>query len=107
MKRRPAHLLFCLLSVSSIGHPAWPQTQNPAAQAEAQPQPPVPQPVPIIKTTVREVLVPVVVTDPKGHHVTSLKRDDFKVFEDGVPEDIVAFSTTTDSSSPDLSPATV
>ena len=100
MKRSPAHLFFCLLLVSSIAHSASQATQNPAAPAEPQPQP-----IPIIKTTVREVLVPVVVTDPKGHHVTNLKRSDFTVFEDGVAEDIVAFSTTTDSSSPDLSPA--
>ena len=59
--------------------------------------------MPIIKTTVREVLVPVVVTDPKGHHISNLKRSDFKVFEDGIPEDIVAFSATTDSAAPDLS----
>ncbi len=99
MTRRPAHLLFCLL-LSSIALSASPQTQNPPAQAE-------PQPIPIIKTTVREVLVPVVVTDPKGHHIANLKRSDFKVFEDGVPENIVAFSTTTDPSSPDLTQAAV
>jgi VWFA-related protein len=47
-----------------------------------------------ITVDVREVLVPVVVTDAKGHHVTSLKQSDFKVFEDGVPQEIVGFSTT-------------
>jgi len=98
MKRRPARLLFCLLA-AGVAYTALPQTQNPPVPAEPQPQP-----IPIIKTTVREVLVPVVVTDPKGHHVTNLKRSDFTVFEDGIPEDLVAFSTTTDSSSPDLSP---
>jgi VWFA-related protein len=85
MKRRPASLLpsFCLCLL--LGGFA----------ISAQEPPP---PVPLIKTTVREVLVPVVVTDSKGHHVASLKQSDFRVFEDGVPEEIVAFRTSTDSS---------
>ena len=47
---------------------------------------------PTIRTSVREVLVPVVVTDHHGHYVTGLKASDFHVFEDGHPERIVAFS---------------
>ena len=47
---------------------------------------------PILKAGVREVLVPVVVTDKSGHYVTDLTRDDFSVFEDGVQQEIVAFS---------------
>ena len=45
-----------------------------------------------IKVDVRQVLVPVVVTDREGHHVTGLKQSDFKVFEDGVEQKITAFS---------------
>jgi VWFA-related protein len=96
MKHCPARLLSSILIASLsliIATSASPQTQTPPGQES-------PQPIPIIKTTVREVLVPVVVTDSKGHHVTNLKQSDFKVFEDGVPEDIVAFRTTTDSSAP-------
>ena len=52
------------------------------ASAQAQP--------PIIKETVSPVLVPVVVTDRAGHHVTGLKPDDFRLFEDGIPQQIVA-----------------
>jgi VWFA-related protein len=37
------------------------------------------------------VLVPVVVTDPQGHHITGLTQADFKVFEDGVEQKITAF----------------
>jgi VWFA-related protein len=47
---------------------------------------------PILKAGVREVLVPVVVTDKSGHYVTGLSRDDFIIFEDGVLQKIVAFS---------------
>ncbi len=49
-------------------------------------------PSPTIKVDVRQVLVPVVVTDKEGHHVTGLTRADFKVFEDGVEQTITAFS---------------
>lgn len=59
--------------------------------AFAQQQPATPQ-GPTIRTSVREVLVPVVVTDRRGHYVTGLEASDFQVFEDGRPERIVAFS---------------
>jgi VWFA-related protein len=45
-----------------------------------------------IKVDVRQVLVPVVVTDAQGHHVTGLTLADFRVFEDGVEQKITAFS---------------
>ena len=45
-----------------------------------------------IKVDVRQVLVPVVVTDHDGHRVTGLKRGDFRVFEDGVEQKLAAFS---------------
>ncbi len=44
-----------------------------------------------IKVDVRQVLVPVVVTDKEGHHVTGLTQADFHVFEDGVEQRISAF----------------
>jgi len=46
-----------------------------------------------IKIEVRQVLVPVVVTEGKGHHVTGLKAGDFRVFEDGQEQRIVSFGT--------------
>ncbi len=45
-----------------------------------------------IKVEVRQVLVPVVVTDREGHHVAGLTQGDFHVFEDGVEQKITAFS---------------
>ena len=50
-------------------------------------------PTATIKVQVKQVLVPVVVTDRKGHYVTGLKASDFQVFEDGAPQQLVAFST--------------
>lgn len=58
-----------------------------------------------IKVEVRQVLVPVVVTDAQGHHVTGLGPDDFKVFEDGVEQKITGFSVET-SGTPEEGPAT-
>jgi len=56
-----------------------------------------------IKVDVRQVLVPVVVTDMNGHHVTSLKQPDFRVFEDGVEQKISGFSVE-DAGVPSSSP---
>lgn len=46
-----------------------------------------------IKVDVRQVLVPVVVTDKEGHHATGLVQSDFKVFEDGVEQTITSFTS--------------
>ena len=53
-----------------------------------------------IQVEVRQVLVPVVVADPQGHHVTGLTQADFKVYEDGVEQKITSFSVER-SGSPD------
>jgi VWFA-related protein len=50
---------------------------------------------PPIRVEVHEVLVPVIVTDKKGHHVTGLKPSDFHIEEDGIAQEISAFSTDT------------
>lgn len=44
------------------------------------------------KVVVREVVVDVVVTGPKGRPVKGLQKRDFEVFEDGKPEQIRAFT---------------
>jgi VWFA-related protein len=44
-----------------------------------------------IKTTVRQVLLDVVVTDGKNHPVTGLQREDFSVLEDGESQRILFF----------------
>ena len=45
-----------------------------------------------IRVDVQQVLVPVVVTDKKGHPVSGLRASDFQVFEDGVRQQIASFS---------------
>ncbi len=47
-----------------------------------------------IKVQVDMVSMPVVVTNRAGRLITDLLKDDFKVFEEGVPQRIAGFSTT-------------
>jgi VWFA-related protein len=51
-----------------------------------------------------QVVVPVVVTDKKGHSVNGLRPSDFQIVEDGVPQSIVAF-TREIASAPGAAPA--
>jgi Ca-activated chloride channel family protein len=44
-----------------------------------------------LKRNVDEVVLNVTVLDEGGHLVTDLKKDDFKIFEDGVPQTIASF----------------
>jgi VWFA-related protein len=75
-----ARVAFLTLLLAAVPAAA----QNPGAAAS--------QPT-VIRTEVRQVLVPVVVTDQRGHHVPSLKASDFQVLEDGRPQQIVALGT--------------
>src|SRR5436309_14313523 len=62
----------------------------------------------VIRSQVNMVLVDVRVTDKSGRPITDLKREDFKILEDGAPQSITAFSlenierleTATDKSGP-------
>ena len=45
-----------------------------------------------LKVTVKLVQVSVVLRDPKGHAVGSLKKEDFQLFDDGKPQVISSFS---------------
>ncbi|MGD0578154.1 MAG: VWA domain-containing protein [Bryobacteraceae bacterium] len=51
--------------------------------------------VPTIRVDVRQVVVPVIVLDRDGHHVSGLKQDDFRVLEDGAEQTITAFQVET------------
>jgi len=62
----------------------------PTQQSQSGPQ------IPSIHVEVRQVLVPVVVTDSKGHSVLGLPSSAFKVFEDGVEQRVVSLTSEAD-----------
>jgi VWFA-related protein len=84
---------------AELGLPARAQSQTPpaappAAQAPAQQQamPPVDTRSRIVTQT-RLVLVPVTVKDKDGHLVGGLEKEDFRVFADGVEQQILLFTS--------------
>ena len=67
--------------------------QQPAAPSGQQ------KPIPVdtvIRAESRIVLVDAVVTDKKGHYITDLKKEDFKVYEDNKEQSITSFSFGSD-----------
>ena len=60
---------------------------------------------PKFRVTVNQIMVPVVVTDAKGHHVTGLKAEDFEVLEDSAPQKILSFSMGGEAVTPARAPA--
>src|SRR5215831_16644802 len=79
------------LIVLTLGSPSLAATFCAASQEPAAEQTKDPGSQTTIRTTVRQVLVDVVVTDRKNHPITGLQRDDFYVLEDGHPQNIVFF----------------
>ena len=90
----------CSIIVLCIGLPGGP----PAARAAAQGIPVGPAPPPshetqrikkgeALKTQTELTLVGATVTDPLGRIVTGLEREDFRVFEDGVEQEVTWFSS--------------
>jgi VWFA-related protein len=113
--------IVCILTVSLAGIAALAQDQNPNQQApppeaggpttdvgpyaipkkkdEPPPPPPPTKPKKIegmpdysIQVTVPLVEVPVMVTTKDGQFISTLKKDNFKVYEDGVQQNISNFS---------------
>ena len=80
---------FALLSALAWCGGVGAQEQPKPASREPQ----APGPASAIRIKVQQVLIPVVVTDKHGHNVTGLAARDFRVFEDGVAQPIVSFST--------------
>jgi VWFA-related protein len=64
----------------------------PILQARQQQQAPEPNSSLTIKSSVNEVLVPVVVRDAQGQTVGNLKKEDFQVFDNGKPQVITGFT---------------
>ena len=71
--------MFSCMALNSAAQSAVPQTKD-------SPNPPF-----TIDVTVDRVLVPVVVRDKQGDAVSDLKKDDFRVFDDGKPVSVSVF----------------
>src|SRR5580704_14782706 len=77
---------------AEISPPAAPLPQAPEQQPE-QPQKQTPDPRARIRTTVELVVVPVTVKDSKGNLVADLGKNDFRILEDGVEQQVSVFAT--------------
>jgi Ca-activated chloride channel homolog len=71
-----------------------PQTTQPPSQQQA-PAPPQKE-IPTIRTTVSLVHLVATVMDRRHNFVTDLEKSDFKVLEDGTPQEITSFGRETD-----------
>ncbi len=62
---------------------------------------PQPQPVPLLRSSSRLVLLDVVVTDKQGHPIRGLTKDDFTVVENGIPQKLLSFESSSDNQTRD------
>jgi Ca-activated chloride channel homolog len=85
-------LAVLFAQAAQISPPAAPPPQAPEQRPE-QPQKQAPDPRARIRTTVELVVVPVTVKDSKGNLVADLGKNDFRILEDGVEQQVSAFST--------------
>ena len=85
---------FWVLLIALAGLPAKAAQISPAAnpqQPQAQEQPFDPRAE--IRSTVELVVVPVTVKDSRGSLVDDVRKDEFRIFEDGVEQQMSLFST--------------
>ena len=90
---RPASLAGMLVLLAALSLPAQ---QGATAAQENAPT--------VFKTTVRRVIVDVVVTDKNGKTVPDLTREDFSIFEDNQPQQVLSFDALGFSKSMDYAP---
>jgi VWFA-related protein len=81
-------LLMALLVFPANGRQTG-SAQAPPPQAQEQP----PDTRTTIRTTVQLVVVPVTVKDSKGNLIADLTKEEFRIFEDGVEQQVSLFST--------------
>lgn len=98
-------LLICIQTVAFAAKGVRPLPAGTGQNgAPAQPSPLTAQ-NPAIHVEVRQVLVPVVVTDSKGHNVPGLGASNFQVFEDGVEQRLVSVTSEADGAARLFEPA--
>jgi Ca-activated chloride channel family protein len=87
--------MFCFLALPLSGQdPAPAKPAAPPAQQESKPADKQQGPAPI-RISITTVVVPVTVKDRQGNLVSDLRRDEFRVFEDNVEQEIRSLSIET------------
>jgi len=83
-------VVFALTAVFAQSKPTGQRPQQPLPQPSATP-PPEPEDIETLKTETDLVTVPLIATDRNGLYVTDLRQEEFKILEDGVPQEIAFF----------------
>ena len=83
-------LAFALTAVFAQSKPTGQRPQQPRPEPSATP-PNEPEDIETLKTDTDLVTVPLIATDRNGLYVTDLRLDEFKISEDGVPQEIAFF----------------
>ena len=86
-------LAVFLAKAAQISAAAAPPTPQAPEQRQDQPQKQTSDPRARIRTTVELVVVPVTVKDSKGNLVADLGKNDFRILEDGVEQEVSVFAT--------------
>ncbi len=76
-----------------LGGSNYPNNQKPTQQPESKPTPEEVDAGDIIKVNTTLVTIPVSVMDRDGRYVPNLRKEDFRLWEDGVQQDIAFFSS--------------
>jgi VWFA-related protein len=94
---QPNHLrrtVYVSAIVAAVAAGAGLEAQNPPPQKPAQQTPLKPDDPQVIRLGVELITTDVIVRDERGQFVADLKKDEFQLFEDGVPQKVISFHLT-------------
>ena len=84
-------LSFSIVTAQSPRETPRAREQKPAIPAEAQPEPT--QDIETLKVDTNLVTVPVIASSRTGAYIADVRKEEFKLSEDGVPQEIAFFAT--------------
>src|SRR6266508_1193686 len=85
-------IVVLALSISVVaGQSPRPREQKPVVPAEAQSEPP--QDIETVKIDTNLVTVPVIASSRNGNYIADLRKEEFKLSEDGVAQEIAFLAT--------------
>src|SRR5690242_13793280 len=89
--KRQVHAL--LVSIVLLGAQVFAQTSVQKPKVSATPPPPQDQDVETLKIDTNLVTVPVIASSRSGNYIADLKKEEFTLSEDGVPQQISFLAT--------------